>query len=124
MIELLKFVYGQLSVLGHGVYDDLPPAGTKYPFIQYTVYEPYRNNNPELYTLTVDIWDRNNGTFRVETVTSEVDAILENLYYNNECISATVKRQSRQPVGDPDQEIKRRQLNYQIRLFDICKGEK
>lgn len=123
MIKLFTFVYGQLNDLGYGVFDKLPPAKTPYPFIQYRVDEPYRNNNPKLFTLTIDVWDRNNSSFRAETVASEIDDVLEELVYKDDCLSANVKRQSRLQVSDPDDGIKRRQLTYQIRVFDICKGE-
>lgn len=123
MKKLLTFVYNQLNDLGYGVYDKMPPPKTQYPFIYYSVDEPYRNINPTLYTLTIDVWDRNQGTYRVEDVADKIDNKLEKKSYSDECISATVTRQSRNKIEDTDAEIKRRRLTYQLRVFDICKGE-
>ena len=123
MIKLFEFVYSQLDNFGSDVFDKTPPPKTPYPFIQYRVDEPYRNSNPNLYMLTVDIWDRNDSTYRLENLAKEVDDALEELLYTDECLSAKFKRQSRLRVEDIDDGIKRRQLTYQIRVFDICEGE-
>lgn len=122
MEELLKTIYGKLKVLGYNVYNELPAAEVPYPFIEYKVNEVYRNVNPKIYTLTIDVWDRNDSVQRVEVLTSQVDAIMEEVVHLDTCLSIKVRRQSRLNVADQDARIKRRQLEYQLRVFGICEG--
>lgn len=120
VLELNTFVYRTLSKLSYKVFDKKPPAGTPYPFIQYQVNEPFRNISPRLFTLVIDVWDRNNSSQQAEKVTAEVDKLIEELSYQNNCLQVKVKRQSINKLEDEDAEIKRRQLTYQLRVFKIC----
>lgn len=117
MEKLLTFVYSHLSSLGYSIYDKKPPEGTEYPFIEYGINETFRNVNPKLYTLTIDVWDRGNSTYQVETIASQIDLVLEDLSYSNTDTQVKVKRQSRLKLEDTDATLKRRQLNYQLRVF-------
>jgi len=117
MDKLLTFAYNELKKTGYKVYDKVPPKGADYPMIQYNINQSFRNKDPLLYTLTVDVWDRSNSTQKVELLTNEIDENLEGKNYTDEHIQVRVLRQSRLRIDDPDLELKRRQLNYQLRVF-------
>ena len=117
MKSILSFIYTQLNSFGYKVFDKRPPANTAYPFIEYGVNEPFRNVHPIFYTLTIDVWDRDQSSFRVETLASDIDDLLENMAYSDSDIQVKVKRQTRLKLDDSDIEIKRRQLIYQLRVF-------
>lgn len=122
MKNLLSFVYEELRILGVSVYNKQPPTKAEYPFIKYQINQSYRETYPSVYSLTIDVWDRNDSTYRVENLTDKVDSLMENLTLIDECMSITSKRQTRLNVSDPDAEIKRRRLEYQLRVFRQCKG--
>lgn len=117
MKNVKKFIYNELTKLGYKVYDSRPPANVPYPFIEYSADIPFRNINPLLYVLTINIWDRAETSVTVETVADDIDNLIENLSYIDEHIQVKVKSQARQQIDDPDIEIKRRLLTYQLRVF-------
>lgn len=120
MQNLLTFAYQTLKKTGYKVFGKKPPLETNYPFIEYEVNQSMRAVSPNIYMLTVTVWDRSNSTQRVETVTDEADAVLEGVSYQDECVQVKVKRQSRMTIPDEDKEIQRRELIYELRVFEIC----
>ena len=117
MDKLLTFVYNKLKETGLEVYDKSPPARTPYPFLKYEVAIPYRHVNPLIAELTVDIWDNSTGSYNIEMLANTVDFTFENLSYQDEFIQVKAKRQFRSKLEEPEQELKRRQLKYQLRTF-------
>lgn len=75
------------------------------------------------HVLTIDIWDRlednPNDNTRIESLTNAIDNELKALRYVDDYQLLIFNRQARQPVTDPDELIRRRQLTYEIKRRSV-----
>lgn len=118
MEELLTTVYTKLKELNVKVFDKRPSSSTEYPFLIYRVEEPFVNVSPAIYTLVLNIWTENNSYEQVERLASEANDKLRDLSLSSEKLSIKFKKASEYRIEDPNKDIKRKEITYQLRVFE------
>ena len=119
-IELRKVVKSLLEKVNTNVYYEEASAKAIYPYIVYEFSTINLNNFPrDDIFLTVDVWDRNIDTVRVETLADDIEKVLNNI--NNPTISVlpTFYLENRMSIRDEDKQIRRRQLKFIIQNYYI-----
>lgn len=104
------------SITDNHFYEDAPSSvGT--PYIVYEFEPTFDDGLTEVYPLVVEGWDTNPDTTKLVNLMSEVDNTLHRLRGNVGGIFFTFYRTSRRPLRDPNKKIKRRQIEFEIRVM-------
>jgi len=90
-----------------------------FPYLVYDFPTSFMVEDQEVFNLDVDVWDNQNDTTEIETITSNVWRMFNRYHYNDEHIQFSVYRDNRLPPLDEDEKnIKRRKLIFQLKYFD------
>ena len=119
MINLKTSIYNKINAVADRVYDSRTPTNSAYPYVNIN----YPNNGESdesfrsLIVLEVDIWDNKTDTTVLETLADNIDSALNryvdtSLYYRVYRLNPY-----RFELDDADENIRRRQLRYQILQF-------
>ena len=119
MIPLKQSIYQRVSQVADRVYDSRTPSEKEYPYVNITyptigeVDESFRQN----IILELDVWDNLADTTRLENLTDAIDKKL-NRYVSNDLYFRIYRLSPyRIELDDADENIRRRQLRYQILIF-------
>lgn len=125
-VELKKAIYAFLKTKCKRVYNEIAPPNTAYPFVTYSLGSSYTNDDQrqEVFFLAVDLWDNKPlDTTALETLASLVDGdgnmttatgLHRRHYYSSGVLQFDTYRTARLELDDPDTNIHRRQLTYQV----------
>lgn len=121
VIEIRKALQSLLSGVHNEIHYEEAPDNTDYPYVVYNLPDSTDGSSLEQLVLEVDIWDTpiNNNTVPLETLTGEIDNALHRFKFKTTGVFFSVYRENRRNVTDPNPHIKRRQLEYQIRLMGV-----
>lgn len=95
------------------------PEGTAYPYITYNLPNSNEQEFREDFILEVNIWDKSSDTTALETLTDNVDKKINRLKYIDENMQVSFYRINRMMIPDPDPNIRRRELRYQVKTYFI-----
>lgn len=75
----------------------------------------------EDFILEIDIWDQppDGSTVTLQTLADEIDRALNRLRYTSTNWTTRIYRINRLMIPDPDPTIRRRQLRYELRTFEV-----
>lgn len=119
-IELRKVVKSLLKKVNNSIFYEEANEKAQFPYIVYEFDTVNLNNYPrDDIFLTIDVWDRNIDTVRVETLADDIEKVLNHI--NNPTISVlpTFYLENRMSIRDEDKTIKRRQLKFIIQNYYI-----
>lgn len=116
MNKLLSLILIELRKHHERVYHEDAPSNAKYPYLVYSVSDGFKTHRDDL-TLIVDIWDRNDSAMNVEDLTDKIDIGLDSKSIHNDYVVATLFREGRLSIGDPDKTLKRRQLRFSVQTY-------
>jgi len=94
---------------------------TPYIYVVYDLPNSFPNEEQEIFTLDIDIWDKpiNGDTTELEILASTIWKELNNYRYLDDDIQFSIYRSNRLPqLNDDDPAIKRRKLIFELRYFD------
>lgn len=118
MIELRKVIHALLKTVHSRVhFVDAPEAAT-FPYVVYNL--PTSTNadgTREDFILEVDVWDNATDTTAIETLTQNIDTLLNREHSINAKVLVNFYRVNRLVLTDDDKSIKRRKLTYQAKTY-------
>lgn len=121
MKELQAQVYAILSAIHPRVYLERAPQEGTFPYVVYNLPSSSMGaDHREDFILEVDVWDRpeDGSTLAMQQIADAIDAALDGLVVRaGGNWVARVYRIGRFMLPDPDLEIRRRQLRYEIRTY-------
>ena len=119
-IELRKIIKSILSETNRDVFFERADKNSIYPYIVYSIESINFNfGEREDVILSVNIWDKNESSSRIEVLTDEIE---KKFMFNNkptEKILPTFYLESRNVIPDEDELIKRRELRILIQNYYI-----
>jgi len=115
---LRVFLENVFSELTDNHYYEEAPKETVSPYLTYEFDQSIDDGLTEVIPLIIDGWDHTNGdTTNLVQLISDVDNKLNRLKGNKDGIFFTFYRSGRRPVRDPKKRIKRRQIEFEIRVM-------
>lgn len=128
MKSLLDFIYQTLSSIYYNTYFELAPeqiyvngawVPLPYPYVVYRMDTSNKVAFREDFFLEVDIWDRTQDTTNLESITDQIKRQFNYLHYTNNELGASFYLINRMMIDDPDPEIRRRQLRFQVKTYFV-----
>jgi hypothetical protein len=123
MIELQKYIVGQLKQVHPRVYQENAPQDGLFPYVVYRMPTSTENEWREDFILEIDIWDKpqDGSTVTLQQLSDAIDRALNRTRYvsTDRKWSTRIHRVNRLMIPDPDETIRRRQLRYELRTFSI-----
>ena len=89
-----------------------------FPYIVYDLPQSYSNDDQEIFNLDIDIWDNNQDTTELETLSRIIWNALDRYHFIDEDMQFSIYRQGRFAIDDDDPRIKRRTLTFNLRYFN------
>lgn len=126
MIKLLQLIFSKLISIHSRVYQERVPRKDEntnkaplFPYIVFNLKNLDNSDSRDDNVLEIDIWDNKPlDTTELETLADSIEAYFkENKYHTNNFLQASFYKISRQPIPDPDENIRRRQLRYQVKVY-------
>ena len=105
------------------VYYEDAPNKAEYPYLVYNLEDGYRSYREE-YILTLDFWDRNQSSSNIENLVDAYDKHLENKLIVTELFSIRLNRLQRLKIEDEDKGLKRRQLKFEVQIYQRKDNQK
>jgi len=96
-------------------------AGTRpaFPYVVYSLPTSNEIEHREDFILEINLWDRGADTTVLEELTQNMDDALNRKHHLDTGLLIIIYRINRMMIPDPDQEIRRRELRYQARVYLI-----
>ncbi|MCX0373038.1 hypothetical protein LI058_06120 [Clostridium perfringens] len=117
-IELRKLIVKLLKEVNKSVFYENANDKAKYPYIVYNLDNINTVNYPRNdIILTIDVWDRSNSTVTVETLTDNIEDVLNMLNKPSKNLFPTFYLEDRMSIDDEDPLIRRRQLKFKIESY-------
>ena len=118
MINLRKQLNVLLKAIHPRSYFQTAPDAALFPYVVYDLPNSFSNEEQDIFSLDVDIWDNNADTTDLETLSSAIWKGLHKYRHIDESIQFTIYKENRLSLTDDDIRIKRRKLIFQIRYYD------
>lgn len=124
-VELIKLIKINLNTVTDKAYLDNAPTlpditdATQYPYVVFELLNDTTDELENIITLTMDLWDYNRDSTRIETLGDDIESAFNLL--NKPCGNnlPTFYRNTRQKIYDINLEFKRRQLQFTIQNYSI-----
>ena len=117
IIELRKVIQTALSSVGR-VYYSQAPDGATFPYLVFDFPNSTDDGSLERLIMDLDGWDDSADTTILETLMDAADQILHRAnYYTAGTVCASIYRENRLSLTDPDRRIRRRKIIYQVRTY-------
>lgn len=118
MIELRKQLNKILKTIHPRVYYMKATDKKTFPYIVYDLPQSYSDGEQEIFNLDIDVWDNNQDTTELETLSRIIWNELDRYHFIDEDMQFSIYRQGRFTIDDDDPRIKRRTLTFNIRYFN------
>ena len=116
MINIKTSIYQRVNEVADRVYDSRTPTNVNYPYVNivYPSVGEADESTREDIVVELDIWDNKTDTTALEILTKNIDAQLNRYHDRNNYFRVLRLNPYRFELDDPDENIRRRQLRYQI----------
>lgn len=95
------------------------PSKTPFPHVIYNLPNSFTNEEQEIFSVDVDLWDNKTDTTELETLASTLWKELHHYSHLDESIQFRIYRENRIPeLDEAEIGIRRRKLIFQLRYFD------
>jgi len=119
MIRLRTNLTNLLKSYHSQVHYQTAPSTATFPYIVLNFPNSFTNEEQEIFTMDVDIWDNKTDTTALETLASTLWKELHHYSYLDDSIQFKIYRENRIPELDETEiGIRRRKLIFQLRYFD------
>lgn len=124
MIGLLKYLKDTITGVHARSYLEEAPRDVNgnlpgYPYVTYRLPTSNEIEHREDFILEINLWDQGADTMVLEELTQNMDDALNRKHHLDTGLLVTIYRINRMMIPDPDQEIRRRELRYQARVYMI-----
>lgn len=119
--KILKSIHPNITVDGKSksrVYFEDAPDTVPFPYIVYNLPQSFTIDDQENFNLDIDVWDNNEITTALETLSQSIWDELNRYYHIDENMQFTTYRINRMTIQDDDPRIRRRTLMFNIRYYD------
>lgn len=113
MINLLTPIYNIINPILTSYYTEAPQDAAL-PYAVYTASVSSTLYEQETTMLEIDIWDDNKDMTNLLTYTKSIKDALKKFNYADANVGFSCRLITNQPIADPDENIKRRKLVFQI----------
>lgn len=114
--DLYNAIYNALITIHPRVYLERAPQGAVTPYVTWKIPNMTPNQWRDDHILEISVWDKSTKTAAIETLTDSLNATMDRLTINTGAFDAHMHLINRLVIPDPDPDIKRRELRYQILL--------
>lgn len=95
------------------------PSTSPFPYVVFNLPNSFTNEEQEIFSLDVDIWDNNKDTTELEALASTLWKELHKHHHIDESIQFSIHRENRIPeLDETNIGIRRRKLIFQLRYLD------
>jgi len=122
MIDMFTSIYSTIlnaiNINGR-IYDTIAPQATTYPYIviRYPSVSELDESTRKNYILEVDIYDNLTDTTRLETLTKEIDDVLDRSVNRSQYYKIYRNTPYLLRLPDEDEKLRRNQLRYIVHKF-------
>lgn len=125
MIKLLQYIFFLLSSVHPRIYQERVPEKDmttgkppQFPYLVFNLKNVDNSDARDDNILEIDIWNNKpQDTMEIETIGDSIEAVFNNAKHTNSNFQASFYKLTRIPVTDPDKNIRRRQLRYQVKVY-------
>lgn len=119
MIRLRSQLTSLLKLYHPQVHYQTAPSTATFPYIVLNLPNSFTNEEQEIFSLDIDLWDNKADTTVLETLASKLWKELNHYRYSDDEIQFSIYRENRIPELDETEiGIRRRKLIFQLRYFD------
>ncbi len=120
-VELRKVIVSLLKQVTPNVFfDKVEEENPEFPYSVYSMNNVDLSSYPrDDISVTVDIWDRNYDSIRVETLTDKLEKVLNRNNHPTDKILPTFYLVGRNSLEDEDSLIQRRQLKFIVKNYEV-----
>lgn len=123
-IDIREKIQTSLLTISSEVYYEDAPDDAVYPYIVLNIPDGFFDGaSTTLDTIEVDVWDQSDSSIQSETLRQSIIDTLDGIVYLvNANFSIRLVFDRRMDIDDPDDRIKRKKSNFQIRSMTTLKG--
>ena len=119
-VELRKVIVSLLEQVTPNVSFDKADKRTQFPYSVYSMNNVDLSSYPrDDISVTVDIWDKDIDSIRIETLTDKLEKILNRNNHPTDKILPTFYLVGRNSLEDEDPLIQRRQLKFIVKNYEV-----
>ncbi|MDU4725927.1 hypothetical protein [Clostridium sp.] len=119
-VELRKVIVSLLEQVTPNVSFDKADKKTQFPYSVYSMNNVDLSSYPrDDISVTVDIWDKDIDSIRIETLTDKLEKILNRNNHPTDKILPTFYLVGRNSLEDEDPLIQRRQLKFIVKNYEV-----
>ena len=119
MIRLRQQLTLLLKTYHPQVHYQTAPSTATFPYIVMNLPNSFTNEEQEIFSFDLDLWDNRTDTTELETLASKLWKELHKYHHIDESIQFKIYRENRIPELDETEiGIRRRKLIFQLRYFD------
>lgn len=119
MLELRKELTKLLRAHHPIVFFVTAPKDASFPYVVFDLPNSFDNEQQEVFSLDVDVWDNKDDTTEIETLSSILWKKMNYHHHVDEHIQFSIYRSNRlPPLDEKETDLKRRKLMFQLRYFD------
>lgn len=119
MIKLRTELTKLLKIYHPQVHYQTAPSTATFPYIILNLPNSFTNEEQEIFSVDVDLWDNRTDTTELEELASTLWKELHHHRHIDESIQFTIYRENRIPELDETEiGIRRRKLIFQLRYYD------
>ncbi len=102
-----------LEAVPSAYYEEAPDSSV-FPYAVWQIDWTYTTDARADGILEVNLWDRSKSGSQIDTLADKLSAILDRLSSLEGCFHISIHNMRRQSVSDPNQELRRRRLQFSV----------
>ena len=121
MNELKSVLEWLLTAVHSPVHFNRAPRNADIPYVTYPLGPSFMVDEQEIWPMEVDVWDVSASDTEVDRIAREIADTLHRYRYIGPELAFKIYRVNRLAPEDDEPRVKRRQIVFQIRTFDLIK---
>lgn len=119
IIELRKQLQILFKTITTNVHFEIAPDISPYPYLVYELSELTSNYGKTVLQLEVNILDYGTSTSVVETLSDNLQSLLNKYHFINNKIQFSIYKLNRNTIQEEDKKIRRRRMTFEIQLHEL-----
>lgn len=107
-----------LREVNPNIYYENAPDDAPFPYIVYSIGSSYNNRPNAIYTLDIDVWDKNTSSKRVDELLSQINKKLNMTNYIDDKIQFSLFYDRTINSGSEDKTLKRKTIIFELRYTE------
>lgn len=101
-----------------GAFNEEAPEDAAYPYAVFSARRISESDGKQIYSLEINVWDQNTYYSRAESMMDELEHKLHRCNYMTDSHLIRIFKGQRQPVTDPDKDIKRVREQFEMHVYE------